>query len=275
MSALTPFDYWQKRRRHIRTSIGQWHPGKGVTSRGRSMLGELIHELSETQLLLFHLTGRLVDENLAKWLEKSRFLTAYPDPRIWCNQIASLVACQGVSPVTGGALSFLAADSRAYGSYLNSLVVDTLSGLYQQYQSTPDFSVLLEGIPKHQGGPAIPGFLRPIRVYDERLEPMRKVSRELGFVPGPYQQFAEALSDYLEQQFSCGMNIAGYCCSFLMDQGFNAQQIYAIALRCVESGAMACFQDCINEKEGGFLPLQCEDIEYIGPSARCLSDEVL
>lgn len=270
MSTSTPVDYWQKRRRQIRTSIGQWHPGKGVTSRGRSMLGELIHELSETQLLVFHLTGRIVDEPLAKWLEKSRFLTSYPDARIWCNQIASLAACQGVSPVTGGVLSFLAADSRAYGSCLSSLVVEAVSSLYERYQATADFAVLLRSTPKRQGAPAIPGFLRPIRVHDERLAPMRKVTRELGFSSGRYLQFAEALSAHLEAEYGCGMNIAGYLCAFLMDQGFTAQQVYAISLRCVEGGAMACFQDYVGEKENAFLPLRCNDIEYTGPAQRRL-----
>lgn len=261
-------NYWNDRRQQIRTRIGQWHPGKGVTARGRSMLGELIYEISETQLRVLNITGRLIDKKLAQWLETVSFLTSYPDPRIWCNQIASLAACQGVSPVTGGALSFLAADSRAYGSCLNYLVVGAIEDTYNRYRQQGSFHAVVESYPKRFGSPSIPGFLRPIRVHDERLQPMRRITNELGLCPGRYSEFVQLLSDYLEQHYSCGMNIASYCCALLMDYEFTADQIYVLSVSNVEGGAMACFHDASKEKENGFLPLQCEDINYVGPPER-------
>lgn len=263
-------DYWSQRRGRIKSSVGQWHAGKGVTLRGRSLLGELLDELSHMQLLVFSYSGRLIAKPLADWLEKTRFLMAYPDSRIWCNYLPSLVASQGVSPVTAGVLSYLAADSKAYGSQVQANIVTTLIQLFKAHQHNQDFAELVAAFPLRMGAPSIPGFLRPVRVADERLQPMREISNKLGFTPGPYVQFVEAFSEYLEEHCHCGLNSAGYCCAFLLDQGFDADFVFLICVSAVESGALACYHNHRNDQVGGFLPLHCDDVNYTGPKLRNL-----
>ncbi len=271
-SESKPFHYWSERRHKIKTDIGQWHAGVDVTVRGQSLLHNLIYEINAAQLQVLNITGRIIDERLAQWVEKIRFLMAYPDSRLWCNFLASLAAVQGASPVAGAVLSFLAADSKAYGSQVQSIIIRTIEQLYATYERNQDFAEVVALFPLREGIPVIPGFFRPICRADERLAPMQKITAQLGFDDGKYVQFVMGFSQYLEAQYQCALNSAGYCCAFLMDQNFSADEIYAMTASCVETGALACYFDHIEDQENGFLPLHCDDIRYTGPELRPLGD---
>lgn len=263
--------YWDERRNRVKTAIGQWLAGDDVIVRGRSLLRDLIYEISEMQLLLLNITGRLIDADLATWIEKTRFMTAYPDARIWCNQLASFGGTQGVSPVAAGVLGFLAADSKAYGSKVQMHTVQTIKALYAFSQQGQSFADMLSAFPLRQGSPSIPGFSRPLRVEDERLKPMRQLTQDMGFAEGSHMRFVEQLSDYLETHYQLGMNVAGYCCAFLIDNGFSAEEVYLISVRSVESGVLACYVDQRQQPENSFLPLRCADIAYRGVAIRHLN----
>lgn len=268
MNMSSKQQYFNDQYRFIKSHVGQWHMGQDVVMRGRSLLRELLPEMSSMQLLVFATTGKCIDQNLATWMEKTRFLSAYPDSRIWCNQIASIVSSQGISPVTAGTLSFLAADSKAYGSLVQKHIVFAIEQLYRAYQQCNDFEMLVEQFPKRGSERVIPGFLRPVQVYDERLEPMRELTEKLGFEPGPHLQFAEAFSRYLEKNCQLGINVAGFGCAFLLDHDFTAEQIYLLSISSVEIGALACYKEFKDRPENGFLPLKCGDVEYQGPARR-------
>ena len=68
------------------------------------------------------------------------------------------------------------------------------------------------------------------------------------------------------------MNIGGYIACFLLDQNFNAQQIYNLLAIYVNSGITACYQAELEKEEGHFLPMRCDDISYIGVQARELPE---
>jgi len=261
---------WDRRRGRIRTGIGQWLGGRDINVRGRWLLGELLDGLSLTQLTVLNITGRLIEPALATWFEKTVFFTSYPDPRIWCNHLGAMAGNGRASPAAAAAIGTLAADSRAYGSKLQYLTVRTLQHLYMQRQSGADWVEALRELPARNGVPELPGFARPGRVVDERLEPLQKLTQKLGFLPGPYLQFVAELSSHLRQHHQLDMNAAAYGCAFLMDQGFSADEVYRLRTSDVLGGVLACYTGWRDEPEDGFLPLRCEDVGYAGPPPRTL-----
>jgi hypothetical protein len=261
---------WDCRRGRIRTGLGQWFGGRDIKVRGRWLLAELLERLSITQLNVFNITGRVIEPALATWFEKTVFFTSYPDPRIWCNHLGAMAGNGGTSPAAAAAIGTLAADSRAYGSKLQYLTVRTLQQLYARRASGLDWAEALSDFPARNGIPDLPGFARPGRVTDERLEPLRKLTGQLGFSPGPYMQFVEELSNHLRHHHSLDMNAAAYACAFLLDQGFSADDVYRLRTSDVLGGVLACYTGWCEEPEDGFLPLRCGDVGYAGPSPRAL-----
>lgn len=272
MTTQTKHRFYSERRRFIKSKVGQWHPGSGVSLRGHDLFEDLYVNISEAQLVVFAATGKWVSGAVETWLDKARFLLAYPDARIWCNQIASLSAAQQASPVAAIVNGFLASDSRAYGCYSQTRVCELIPAIYEYYKNGKDFDELLGLFQKGEFGYSIPGFLRPVNVVDERIEPMRKLTARLGLKPGPFLSFAESFSEYLETKMHLGINAAGYCGAFMLDQGFTAEEVYLISATNIEIGALACISEYRSEPENSLLPLHCADIEYQGPQPRKLPE---
>lgn len=267
---VTDTSFWDERHHHIRTRIGQWLGGRDVLVRGRWLLSDLLQELSVTQMTVFNITGRIIEPRLATWLEKTVFFTSYPDLRIWCNQLGALAGNGHTSPVAATAAGILAADSKAYGSKVQYLTIMTLSELRSAHTAGTSLADLVARFPLRNGIPSISGFARPVRVADERLEPMRRFSAELGFVPGPNMAFVEALAEYLREHHNADMNAAAYACAFLMDQGFSATEVYRIRTADVLSGVLACYGDLYDCPDNAFLPQTCTDVHYNGVARRAL-----
>lgn len=266
--SVTDTTFWDERRRHIRTRIGQWLGGRDVRVGNRWLLRDLLAELSVTQLAVLNITGRLIDKRLGTWLEKTVFFTSYPDHRIWCNQLGALAGNGKTSPVAATAAGILAADSKAYGSKVQYLTVQSLADLQADYAAGVSLVELVARFPLRNGVPSISGFARPVKVLDERLEPMRRFSAELGFVPGVYVTFVETLAEHLRRHHQADMNAAAYACAFLMDQGFSAMEVYRIRTADVLSGVLACYGDLYDSPAHAFLPQTCTDVQYQGVARR-------
>lgn len=270
MTSKPPYELWQKRRGRIRSQVGHWQAGRDARFRDHALLGELLHQLNETQLMVYGICGRIISQALACWIDKAYFMTSYPDSRLWCNSIARLAASADGSPVAAMTASFLAADSKAYGSYAvyNSAlaVQDCVIKMRQGLSLTETVA----SYSRKGTGANIPGFLRPVKVDDERIAPMMQITRELGFSQGEHLSFAFELSAHLQAKNKGGMNAAGFYSAFLLDQSFQPFEIYLLCIRCIECGALPCYQEQLDEPENGFLPLACEDIKYRGPKRRTL-----
>ena len=82
--------FWDQRRNRIRTRKGGWRIGGGISVHGYSLLEDLVGRRSFFEVLYLEVAGKLPDPRLARWLEASFLCLAFPDPRIWCNQIGAL-----------------------------------------------------------------------------------------------------------------------------------------------------------------------------------------
>ena len=258
-----------KKRGKIFSKTGGWFPGKAVYSHGYSMLDELVGEKTYFQIMILNATGKLVEKPVADWVEGIYACLSWPDPRIWCNQIGALAGASRASALAATTAGVLATDSRSYG------VLPIIEGVtfIQQAKDLADNGKspeeIIQSLCKMQGGkPAIVGYRRPIASGDERLEAMERVSKKLEMDEGEHLQLAYRVENFLLEKYNEGMNINGYVAARMSDFGFTSEEIYNMYTTAVASGVTACYLEEKNRGPDEFLPLQCNDIDYIGADYR-------
>jgi citrate synthase len=272
----TNLDYWDQRRGVIYSSVGGWSLKGIVTCRGKDLLNELLGNYSYFQILIYSLTGRLVEEPVARWIEACYVCLSYPDHRIWCNQIGTLAAELGASPVAAAASGCLAADSEIYGSrpvFHGMRFIQSALQRHQQGMSAAE--IVDEEIARNFGRVSIMGYTRPIAIGDERVAVLRDYTLKLGFVPGPHQRLADEIERVLDERYGETMNVNGVVSAFCADQGLAAEDGYHIASIGVTAGVLACYLDYLPQPENSFLPLRCDDIDYQGVAPRELPERFL
>ncbi|TQV84563.1 citrate/2-methylcitrate synthase [Aliikangiella coralliicola] len=263
--------FWTTRRNKISTSVGKWTGGEDVICHGHLMMKDLLGNISYMQMLVLNITGRLVDEKVAKWLEGNFIGVSYPDVRIWCNTIGALAGTTKTSVVSATVAGTLAADSRGYGGSQTSVYgMKFIQNALKQKQSGMTLEQIIKNANYKNGKPVITGYARPVARNDERLEPHQRMTEKLGFSVGEHLKLAWEINDYLEQHHDLAMNVAGYSCAFLSDQGFSPQEVYRIKSLMVASGVTACYVDYYERTSGSFLPQRCDDIEYDGHPIRTI-----
>jgi len=262
-------EFWDNRRNKIVSTVGGWKGGEDVVSHGYSLMNELLGKKSYMQMIILNITGRLVDENLAKWFEGNFIGMSYPDSRIWCNQVGAYAGMTRTTVVAATVAGILAADSRAYGGSQTSLLgMRFIQNALKEYMQGKSIEEIVSKVKFRNNKPIIVGYARPVAKDDERIKPHEKMTSNLGFNIGDHLSLAYKISAYLEQSYSLKINIGGYTSAFLSDQGFTPDEVYQIKALVVSSGVTACYLDNYNKPIGAFLPQRCDDISYNGIEPR-------
>lgn len=266
---MNNFNYWHKRNSTIFNSVGHWTGGDDVIIENRSLMNDLMGNISYMQLHILNATGKLVEKNIADWIEVSLMGLSYPDSRIWCNQIAAYSSDTNTSVSAAAAISVLAADSRAYGgSKTTQICMQFLIEAKEKYENGLSIEGILKGVKFRQSKPSVVGFSRPIDRDDERLKPFVDIQSKLDIPNKSYLKFAIKLSDYLDEHFNLSINCGGYMSAFLLDQGFSPEQGYSLYSFTVISGAVGSFRSQKSQPSNSFLPMKCNDVQYIGVKTR-------
>ncbi len=263
------YKLWNHHRGKIRTRIGGWKIGEGVTTHGYSLFDDLVGKASWFEIFILSITGKIPEQRLAKWTEAIYSCMSFPDPRIWCNQIGSLAGTMKSSPISGVTAGIYASDSRMYGSGTLPASYNFLSQAMQQYQAGIDINGIIETQCRRPGSqPIIPGYGRPIATGDERVHVMNTVTEELGFEWGSYMCLAREIDQHMLEDYGESMNFATFIVAFLRDQQWNRKQICRVTWGLVTAGVAACYSEAYDKPAETFLPLRCDDIEYRGAASR-------
>ena len=262
------FTFWEQRRGHIYSTKGGWTIGKGISNQGYSMLEDLVGEASFFQVLMLNVTGKLPDVRLAQWLEAAFICLSWPDPRIWCNTIGALGGDARVSPLGSICAGTMASDSKIYGPGTTLDILRFITSAKEASLAGQSVCEFIEGQAKVKGRLMIPGFARPIATGDERVVALRTVASDLGFSSGPYLEVALEIESYLSKVYGESLNLGGYFGAFWLDQGLDHYHGYTIFSLCVNAGVHACYTEYWEKGAGSFLPLHCDDIEYVGVPER-------
>lgn len=260
---------WLAWRSTIRSHVGGWRQGQDVHIRGYRLFGDLLGRASFMQLLILNATGRHVERNLADWMEASFMCLSWPDLRIWCNRIGALAGTFRTSVTAGTVAGVLGADSRMYAGSRNYLKgMAFISEALRAYRAGDSVEEIISRCRVVEGKPIAMGYVRPVSGRDERVEPMSRLSTALGFEVGPHRALAMQISSYLDMHHGEGINIGGFTCAFLADQGFTPEEVYRIRCLVVSSGVTACYVNAADRPPESYLPMRCDDVLYTGPGPR-------
>lgn len=259
-----------KHRAKIITRKGGWEIGKGVSAQGYSLLDDLVGKASYFQVIGMHVSDKLPEKRLGKWLEATFICLSWPDPRIWCNQVGSFGGAAKASPVASICAGVLASDSSLYGPGTlipaTRFIVDAVKAI----EAGGSVAEYINTKAKTRLGLRAPGYGRPIAKGDERVSAMIRVAEELGFENGVHINTAFEIERYLHKHYDETLNLAGYMMAFLSDQGYNETEMHRMYSLCVNGGIHACYSEACDQAPDLFLPLRCDDIEYLGVPPRAI-----
>lgn len=261
--------FWDDRRGVIRTALGGMVIGQAVYCHGHDMMEDLVGKASYFQVMILNVTGRLPEKRLADWLEAYFIGNSYPDARIWCNQIGSLGGTLRATPVAATCAGILAADSRLYGAGTLPHGVHFFQAALAKKKQGISVAEIVRQEQRHaKAKPVIIGYARPLISGDERISALERVREALGFERGEHLALAYAIEKVMQEKANERMNLLGYVAPFLLDQGFNGQEIYRLVSVMVSSGIQACYSEAAGQPPESFFPLRCDDIDYQGKTAR-------
>lgn len=264
---------WDKYRGEIYSSRGGWTVGQGIMTHGYSLLDDIHGKCSMFQVMIMNVTGELPDKRIADLVEGLFITSSWPDSRIWCNKIGTFSAQTRTSITNAIAAGGLAGDGKIYGPGTGHSIGPFLDKAYQHIiinnQPVRDF---IENHAYKNGKLHAPGFARPLAKGDERIPAMRKLANKLEFQVGPYQKMVNEMEKYLSEKEGEGLNLSGFFTAFMLDQGFEIDQIMGITAMAVTGGIYAAYFEYINQPPEAFLSLRVEDIEYVGHEPRLVPD---
>ncbi|GAB3015511.1 citrate synthase family protein [Bowmanella dokdonensis] len=247
------------------TAMGLAFLGKRAVFRGQ----DLHHDLKDLQwleLFLLGVTGRRFDNKQMRLLNFIWVSTSYPDPRIWCNRVASLAGSARSSAVLAlcGANSLTEAD--IYGVKPAMGGIDFLLRARQQLLQGKELADIIDH--EVDQNRIIYGYGRPLIGVDERIPHVLAFARELDLADGPYLQLALEVEKHFIRNKQFGMNIIAIYAGLAADLGFDARQFGLYCTLLFSAGMLPCYLDTLQRPPGTFLPVRCEEIDYQGPPPR-------
>jgi hypothetical protein len=265
-------DYDQHRGK-IYSQKGGWRVGSGITTHGYSLLDDIHGKCSVFQVIIMNVTGRLPDKRLADFVEGLFICLSWPDARIWCNKVGAFCAMTRASPTAAIASGGLAGDSTMYGPGTVP-AIDAFIKCAHEYIVEGGGSVenFIDENGYRGGKLYAPGFARPLAKGDERITAMRRYARELGFVPGVYENMVNQIEEHLALREGEGLNLAGYFTAFMYDREYSMHELMGITAWCISTGVYASYFEQIDRPPEAFLALKVDDIDYSGPAIRCVPD---
>lgn len=259
---------WDRNRNRISSNKGGWRIGEAVYNQGYSQLEDLVGHTSYFQVMLLNVTGRLPDIRLAKWLENTFSCASWPDSRIWCNQMGALAGSSKSTAVAGTVAGVLASDSVIYGPGVMDHCMEFIGNALKEYKNGKTVQQIVDEQFGRKG--SVPGYARPIAKGDERVVAMQRVSSDLEFVVGEHEALAMKINEYLSENHDECINVGGYMVAFLSDHGFSATEVKRMTTLIVVAGVQACHAETYDKPAGTYLPMRCDDINYVGVEDRDL-----
>jgi citrate synthase len=265
------------------TSMGAWFPGERVVLRGQDLFHDL-KDLSWMALLLYGITGRILDERQGRLFEGIWVLsTSFPESRLWNNRVAALAGTSRSTGTLGVSAAIAVSEAIIYGHKPLMAAMDFLLHIKNRLDNGADlYQLLNEELDKakasNRGRPGsgenrqvamIPGYGRPLTHKDERIQPLMQLAKELRYADGPVVKLAFQVEQALLQSGrNLYMNVAALMAALAADQRLTPRQFYYYVILCFTAGIIPCAIDASIQPAGTFFPLRCNRIQYEGNPRR-------
>jgi len=260
-------DKFIKHRDCITSRSGGWTIGGETTMHGYNIHQQLGPHASWMQTMFLSVIGRLLTKSEAEFVEKIFILTGYPDPRLWCNRVASLAGSARATAVSSFAAGIASAEARMYGrqsDYLTSCMLQKAKQIFDDSGSEG----LSEFIRNHlKSKRVVYGYGRPLIRKDERIIPLSREAKKLGLEEGGYLSIAYKIEEIIKK-YKMTINYGGYVMARMLDLGLSPKEIYRASALGFYLGIVPCYIEAFENEPGTFLPIACEDILYEGVEER-------
>lgn len=251
----------------LETRMGAWFPGQRVVFRGKDLFADF-GATSWMGLLLYGITGRSFSDTQVRLFEGIwKLCTSYPDPRLWNNRVAALAGTARSTAVLGISAANAVSEATIYGRRPDIRAFDFLLRMQARVEQGAELgeAVITELKEKR----ALAGYGRPVVRVDERIEPLCRLADELGLGGGKYLLLAREIEKILvHSRWRLSMNVAIVAAALAAEQGLSRREYYYYLTLSFSAGMFPCYIDAADKKEGSFLPLRCERIQYGGKGRR-------
>lgn len=263
---------WQRWRQTIRTDVGGLADGfrSEMVLHGYNMIKEMTGKITFIQGYVLSITGRLPTRQEDRLLNAMFINTALSDPRFWLFRTPRLAATVKSPPAACMAAGILTNEASFFGSgaayNTSTCYLEILTHVRRYNMSLEDVVVQ-----RLQEKKIISGFGRVLaRGPDERNPALLQVAKECGLDQGEYLKMAFEVEALLQQHKSENlyMNSGGLKCAILLDLGFTPKHIMLLYSLMFVIGMAGNVSEAYDRPSGQFLPLQKDDIHYMGPPLR-------
>lgn len=243
------------------TEMGAWFPAERIVIRGKDLFDEFSCS-SWMNYLLHAITGKQ-DERFSELVESIWVIsTSFPDPRLWPNRIATLSGSSRSTCMLGLSGGIAASEASIYGLrpmigayYFFTKAIE----YYGEEEKLENFT--LEYLKKYK---VVPGYGRPLSPEDERIAPLFKRTKSLGFADGDYVKLAFEVDRILFKHKKMKMNVAALSAAIAGDVGLSIREYYYLASLAFTGGMFPPMIDAFEKPEGAFFPLRIARLNYVG-----------
>ncbi len=258
----------QELRGHIYTSTGATlKDRKDFEYMGHRQFRDLTGKISWMQHLILSMTGRRISKKEGRFLEVLAVMTNYGDPRLWMHQAAAAATSMGCTPGQSLVAGLATIEGERLGPSPAHQAAEFFATVHALHEKSSLGKLLEEKLA--QGGTFF-GYGRPLVNTDERIPVVMQFARRYGYAKGTFVQLSFQIERWIKRKKGIVLNAAGLTSALMLDLGYSPREIYAFWCSAFTGGMHAMIWEQNQREPGTFLPMACEDIEYVGRKPRVL-----
>lgn len=246
----------------IVTKMGRSFLSERVVFRGKDLHFDL-KDWSWIKLFVYGISGIEFTDDEVKLLNFVWVSTSYPDKSIWPNHIAALAGSSRTTPGLALSAGIASCEATIFGGMPFRTGID----FFIRCKKSIDLGNSLENfvsdeLNKHK---IIYGYGRPLASSDERVPHLLSFIDNLSLDRKEHIRLALKVAEILKRTKGLNMNAAAIYAAIGADLGFSPKTFHTFMTLCFVAGMPPCYIEAEEQKEGSFLPIRCDRLNYVGP----------
>ena len=241
----------------IKTKMGATFAGERVVYRGL----DLHHQLADMDWMEFYLlgiTGKRYSKPVIELLNFFWVCTSYPDPRIWNNRIVSFAGTKRSTGTQALSAGLMSSEARIFGHRLSYQGVEFFLRLVKAMDEGAEVEQFVKNEMKTRR--YIPGYGRPMGHSDERVPAAIEKIEKLGLARGRHYELCFEVERIVRRNWRMKMNIITVGAAMATEIGFSPMQYLMFMYPCFLAGMTTGYLEALENPEGSFLPIRCENL---------------
>ncbi|MBI5257244.1 MAG: citryl-CoA lyase [Burkholderiales bacterium] len=254
----------------LRSRVGGFVPGVRAVFRGHDLHADLA-DMDWMALYVFGITGKRYTPAQIELMHAIWTYTSFPDARLWNNREAGLAGSTRSTGALGLSAALAVSEAGIYGSGVLTKSIDFFLRARARLDTGDALADCVAQELEHMRG--VPGYGRPLTSVDERMPPMMRLLRKLGFDQMPYIRLALQVQDLtLMKRHRLKLNYGGMSAALAADLGMSQREYTLFLFPCFLAGMVPCYIEASDKPAGTLFPTPCADVAYEGQGPRRWAD---